>query len=302
MRVLITGATGLIGKEIVRLCHNENINVNFLTTTKSKLKTQKNYKGFYWNPYEREIDIDCFKEVDAIIHLAGANVAKRWTESYKKEIIKSRVEVSQFLFLSLKNQNHNIKQIISASAIGIYPDSLTKYYEESNTKFDSSFLSHVVQEWEKSVDVFSNLNLNVAKIRIGLVLSDRGGALPKVIQPIKFGLGAIFGNGDQWQSWIHIEDLAQLFLFVLKHNLKGVYNGVAPNPVTHREFTKTLSKILNRPIWLPNIPKAFMSLVLGEMHTLLYDSHRVSSKKIENLGFNFEYHHLQTALEDLIKN
>lgn len=269
MRVLITGATGLIGKEIVRLCHNENINVNFLTTTKSKLKTQKNYKGFYWNPYEREIDIDCFKEVDAIIHLAGANVAKRWTESYKKEIIKSRVEVSQFLFLSLKNQNHNIKQIISASAIGIYPDSLTKYYEESNTKFDSSFLSHVVQEWEKSVDVFSILNLNVAKIRIGLVLSDRGGALPKVIQPIKFGLGAIFGNGDQWQSWIHIEDLAQLFLFVLKHNLKGVYNGVAPNPVTHREFTKTLSKILNRPIWLPNIPKAFMSLVLGEMHTLL---------------------------------
>jgi len=302
MRVLITGATGLIGKEIVRLCHNENINVNFLTTTKSKLKTQKNYKGFYWNPYEREIDIDCFKEVDAIIHLAGANVAKRWTESYKKEIIKSRVEVSQFLFLSLKNQNHNIKQIISASAIGIYPDSLTKYYEESNIEFDSSFLSYVVQEWESAVDVFSSLNLNVAKIRIGLVLSNKGGALPKVSQPVKLGFGTIFGNGDQWQSWIHVEDLAKLFLFVFKHNLKGIYNGVAPNPVTQKEFTKTIAEILNRPIWLPNVPKIVMKLVLGEMHILLFASQRVSSKKVENLGFDFEYHHLKTALMNLIKN
>ncbi|MDU8886073.1 TIGR01777 family oxidoreductase [Yeosuana sp. MJ-SS3] len=302
MRVLITGATGLIGKEIVDLCHAQNIDVNYLTTTKSKLENKENYKGFYWNPYLDEIDTECFTDVNVIIHLAGANVAKRWTKSYRDEIIKSRVEVTQFLFTSLKKQNHNINQIISASAIGIYPDSLTKYYEESNTEFDSSFLSYVVQEWENSVDVFSNLNLNVAKIRIGLVLSNNGGALPKVVQPIKLGFGTIFGTGDQWQSWIHIEDLAQLFLFILKNNLNGVYNGVAPNPVSHKEFTKTIAKILNRPIWLPKIPKIMMKLILGDMHSLLYDSQRVSSKKIENLGFNFEYHHLQTALEDLLNN
>jgi len=302
MRVLITGATGLIGKRIVELCHTQNIDVNYLTTTKSKLKNKKNYKGFYWNPYENEIDKHCFKDVDAIIHLAGANVAKRWTKSYKQEIIKSRVVVTRFLFSSLKKQNHSVNQIISASAIGIYPDSLTKYYEESNIEFDSSFLSYVVQEWESAVDVFSSLNLNVAKIRIGLVLSNKGGALPKVSQPVKLGFGTIFGNGDQWQSWIHVEDLAKLFLFVFKHNLKGIYNGVAPNPVTQKEFTKTIAEILNRPIWLPNVPKIVMKLVLGEMHILLFASQRVSSKKVENLGFDFEYHHLKTALMNLIKN
>lgn len=300
MRVLITGATGLIGKNIVEFCLSQNIQVNYLTTIKSKLYNQDNCKGFYWNPYENEIDESCFSDVNAIIHLAGANVAQRWTESYKKEIIKSRVDVTRFLFSSLKRQNLQINQIISASAIGVYPDSLTNYYEESFTDFNNSFLSHVVQEWEKSVNIFRSLNMNVAKIRIGLVLSNKGGALPKITQPIKVGFGTIFGNGNQWQSWVHIEDLAHLFVFVLKHNLKGIFNGVAPNPVTHREFIKIASKILNRPIWLPSIPKIIMKLGLGDMHALLFDSQRVSSKKIENLGFNFKYHHLQTALEDLL--
>ncbi|WP_308993368.1 TIGR01777 family oxidoreductase [Mariniflexile litorale] len=300
MRVLITGATGLIGQEIVKLCHKENIAVNYLTTSKSKLNQSEKTQGFYWNPKQQEIDMDCFKGVHAIIHLAGATVSKRWTSAYKKEIISSRKETTQLLVNSLKTIDHTIKQVISASAIGVYPDSLINYYDETFKDFDNSFLSNVVQVWEHEVDVFSSLNITVSKIRIGLVLSNKGGALKEMIKPIKYGVGAAFGDGKQWQSWIHINDLAQLFLYVLKHQLKGVYNAVAPNPVTNQELIKTIANTLDKPLFLPKIPRSLMKLVLGDMSTLLFDSQRVSSKKTEKKGFYFEYHHLQPALEDLL--
>lgn len=300
MIVLITGATGVVGKEIVKLCLLKNIQVNYLTTDSSKLKQEENYKGFYWNPKQNEIDEACFKDVDAIIHLAGATISKRWTASYKKEILDSRVQVTKFLFESLKKQDHKVTEFIGASAIGLYPDSLTNYYDETYKGVSQSFLGDVIWQWESAMDSFSVLGINVAKIRIGLVLAKDGGALPQIIKPIRFGVGAPFGSGQHWQSWIHINDLAGLFLFVLKHQLEGVYNGVAPNPVTNVEFTKTIAKTLNRPLILPNIPKNIMRLVLGEMHLLLFESQRVSSKKVEDLGFEFKYHHLQPALQDLI--
>jgi len=301
MRVLITGATGLIGKEIVKLCHKKNIDVNYLTTSKSKISNNTNYQGFYWNPNTKEIDIQCFKEVEVIIHLAGATVSKRWTSDYKKEILSSRLETTQLLVDAIKNNKNQVKQVISASAIGIYPDSLSNYYEETDSEGDATFLSEVVQKWEAAVDAFSDLNIRVAKIRIGLVLSDKGGALPELTKPIKFGLGAAFGSGKSWQSWIHIKDLAGLFMYVMTHNLEGAFNAVAPNPVTNLDLTKLCAKVLNKPLWLPNIPKFFMKLVLGDMHTLLFLSQRVSSKKIEEAGFSFKYHHLQPALEALLK-
>jgi len=300
MKVLITGATGLIGQEIVRQCQLQNIHVNYLTTNKLKLEQKENYIGFYWNPYNQEIDISCFKDVDAIIHLSGASVSNRWTKSYKQEIIKSRVEVTQFLFDSLKNGNHKIRQLISASAIGIYPDSLTKYYNESETEFDNSFLSNVVQQWEKVVENFNDLDIHVVKVRIGLVLSKNGGALPAMIKPVKLGIGFILGSGNQWQSWIHITDLANLILYALQNKLIGVYNAVAPNPVTNKEFTKTMASVSHKPLWLPSLPKNIMKLVLGEMYILLFLSQRVSSKKIENSGFHFKHYYLKTALADLV--
>jgi uncharacterized protein (TIGR01777 family) len=300
MIVLITGATGVVGKEIVKLCLLKNIQVHYLTTDSSKLKQEENYKGFYWNPKQNEIDEACFKDVDAIIHLAGATISKRWTASYKKKILDSRVQVTKFLFESLKKQDHKVTEFIGASAIGLYPDSLTNYYDETYKGVSQSFLGDVIWQWESAMDSFSVLGINVAKIRIGLVLAKDGGALPQIIKPIRFGVGAPFGSGQHWQSWIHINDLARLFLFVLKHQLEGVYNGVAPNSVTNVEFTKTIAKTLNRPLILPNIPKNIMQLVLGEMHLLLFESQRVSSKKVEDLGFEFKYHHLQPALQDLI--
>ncbi len=301
MRVLITGATGLIGQEIIKSCHENGIDVNYLTTSKSKINQSDKTIGFYWNPSRQEIDANCFIGVDAIIHLAGASVSKRWTPSYKKEILSSRKETTQLIFNTLESTTHSIKQVISASAIGIYPDSLINYYDETYNMPSDSFLGDVVKVWEQEVDTFSKLNIKVSKIRIGLVLSNKGGALSEMTKPIKFGVGAAFGSGKQWQSWIHISDLAQLFLYVLNRNLEGVYNGVAPNPVTNKELTKAIANTLGKPLFLPNIPKFFMKLVLGDMHTLLFESQRVCCKKIEDLGFEFEYHHLQPALDDLLK-
>ena len=300
MRVLITGATGLIGREIVKQCHKLNISVHYLTTSKTKLDSNTNYKGFYWNPSTNEIDIKCFEGVDAIINLVGASISKRWTTTYKQEIINSRTQTAQLLYNSIKTHDIKIKQIISASAIGYYPDSLTNYYEESFSSVSSSFLGTVVKQWEDVIDTFSGLNIKVSKIRIGLVLAKQGGALPQIVKPVKLGVGAAFGSGQQWQSWIHLKDLAKLFVYVLQEELEGVYNGVAPNPVTNSELTKTVAKVLERPLWLPNIPKGIMKLVLGEMHILLFESQRVSATKIENAGFHFKYHHIEPALQDLL--
>mgnify|MGYP003624184497 CR=1 FL=1 len=300
MRILITGATGLIGGEIVKLCHEKNIKVNYLTTSKSKILQDDNYKGFYWNPKSQDIDKNCFHDVEVIIHLAGATVSKRWTSAYKKEILNSRKQSTELLINSLKGETHSIKQVVSASAIGIYPDSLVNYYDQAFTETSDSFLGDVVKVWEDAVDSFSKLDIMVSKIRIGLVLSNNGGALQEMVKPIKFGAGAAFGSGKQWQSWIHIHDLANLFLYVIENHLKGVYNGVAPNPVSNKELTRTIASVLKKPLFLPNIPKFVMKLILGEMHIILFESQRVSSKKIESKGFYFEYHHLKPALEDLL--
>ena len=300
MRVLITGATGLIGQEIVKLCHEKDIKVNYLTTSKSKIVQEENYKGFYWNPKAKEIDADCFKGVDAIVHLAGATVSKRWTPSYKKEILSSRTETTALLVNTLRESTHTVKQVVSASAIGIYPDSLINYYDESHNEISSSFLGQVVSVWEQASDEFSKLNITVSKIRIGLVLSNKGGALMEIVKPIKFGLGAAFGNGKQWQSWIHIHDLANLFLYVLQNNLSGVFDGVAPNPTSNSELTKTAASVLHKPLFMPNIPKFFMKLILGEMHILLFESQRVSSKKIADEGFLFKFNYLEPALNNLL--
>jgi len=300
MRILITGATGLVGEAIVKQCHRNNINVNYLTTQKHKIIKKENYHGFYWNPKTQDIDKTCFRHVSAIIHLAGATISKRWTSTYKKEIISSRIDSSKLLFHTLSKIDHNINHIISASAIGIYPHSLTRLYTEDSTGSSTSFLGHVVDLWENCIDDFSKINMSISKIRIGLVLSNKGGALMKIVKPITFGIGAEFGSGKQWQSWIHIEDLSRLFIHVLQHRLEGVFNGVAPTPVTNNKLTKEIAKALKKPLFMPNIPKILMQTVLGDMHILLFESQKVSAKKIEAHGFSFKYCDISLALENLL--
>lgn len=300
MRVLITGATGLIGSAIVKQCHNQNIEVHYLTTSKMKLHQDLNYKGFYWNPTTGEIDTHCFEGVEAIINLAGSTIAKRWTSSQKQDILQSRLQALSLLKHSLEQQTHTVKHLISASGIGVYPSSLTKYYDETFKETSPTFLGEVVEQWEAAADDFSSIGIKVSKIRIGLVLAKNGGALPQMAKPIKFWMGAVFGSGEQWQSWIHINDLAHLFVYVVNHQLEGTYNAVAPNPVINTLLTKAIARTLNKPMWLPNIPRSFMKLVLGEMHLLLFESQRVSSKTIETHGFQFKYNHLGPALEELL--
>jgi len=300
MRVLITGATGLIGSEIVKNCHAKGIAVNYLTTSKSKIENNSNYQGFYWNPSHSKIDVNCIKDVDTIIHLVGASISKRWTKAHKQAIINSRLETTALLHDTVKNNSNTIKQIISASAIGYYPDSLTNYYSEDEKEISTSFLGQVVEAWEQVVDTFKTLNIIVSKVRIGIVFSKKGGAFPELAKPIKFGAGAAMGSGKQWMSWVHLNDLAGIFMHVLQHNLEGIYNGVAPNPATNNTITKAIAKKMKRPLFLPNIPKFAMQLVLGEMHIILFESQRVSSKKIEDSGFDFKYVNLDAALEELV--
>jgi len=300
MKILITGATGLVGQQIVRLCHQSAIDVHYLTTSKSKLSSDTHYKGFYWNPVSGEIDINCFEDVEVIIHLAGATVAKRWTNKYKKEIIDSRVKTTDLMLTSLKKMKHSVRHIVSASAIGIYPDSFRNYYMEDTLEKDTGFLGEVVCKWEESVQEFTTQQIEVSLLRIGLVLSTQGGAFPKISEPIKKGIGAVFGNGKQWQSWIHLEDLARLFMHVVQEELTGVFNAVAPNPVSNERLINIVAKHMGRKILLPNVPKFMMKLVLGEMHTLLFGSQRVCSAKVLETGFQFNYDNITMAVANLL--
>jgi uncharacterized protein (TIGR01777 family) len=210
------------------------------------------------------------------------------------------VETAKLLFNSLKSSKKNISQFISASAIGIYPSSLQKLYTEDESNTDESFLGEVVEKWEAAADIFKDLNIKVTKVRTGLVLAKNGGALQKMKEPADFNLGAAFGSGKQWQSWIHIEDLANLYMHILENNLEGVYNGVAPNPVTNTELMDGIAKQLDKNVWLPNVPAIALKVALGDMSTVVLSSQLVSSDKIENTGFTFKYKNLTKALEDLL--
>ena len=300
MRILITGATGLVGDRITRLCHEKGINVNYLTTSKDKLEKKENFRGFYWNPSSGEIDARCLEGVGAIINLAGENVFQPWTKKAKERILNSRIASLDLLFRLLDEHDHQVGQLISASAIGIYPSSLQKMHYEDEKEIDDSFLAEVVDKWELAADKFRELDIRVAKVRIGLVLSSRGGALDQMKKPVKFNVGAPLGSGKQWQSWIHIDDLARIFLHILENGLTGVYNAVAPNPVTNKELTQELAKTMDKKTWLPNVPPVALKLVMGEMSVMILSSQLVSSKKIEETGFDFNYVNLSKALEDLL--
>ena len=301
MKVLITGATGLVGSALVTELSKAGIQVHYLTTKKEKIRDEVDFRGFYWNPKENRIDTECFRGVSVIVNLAGANIAKRWTSSYREKIQQSRTNSLNTLRIGLSAmESHEVEYLLSASAVGIYPSSLTELYSEDNSAVDPGFLGETVVKWERAAREFSALGIPQGILRIGLVLAGQGGALPEIMRPVLLGVGAPLGSGQQWQSWIHLRDLARMMRFCLEEHLEGIYNGVAPNPVTNQKLTREVASVLGRPLWLPKVPSWALKMVFGQMSQILLGSQRVSSEKIEALGFDFEFKNVQRAIADLL--
>ena len=299
--ILITGATGLVGKALTKHLLHKGYAIHILTTQKTLLGSDKKLQYFYWNPQVNEIDTSCFDGVEAVINLAGSSIAQRWTKSAKTSILNSRIQSLHVLSKAIKEGNFPINQLISASAIGIYSDSKTNYYEEEYVSAeDSSFLRSVVRAWESATTQFQEMGIKTTILRIGIVLDAKDGALPKIMAPIEKYCGAVLASGEQWQSWIHIDDLVALFTHTLELKLEGVYNAVAPNPVQQAELTKSIAQVLKRPVFLPKVPEFALKLLLGEMSAIVLESQRVCSKKIQNTGFKFNYYELSAALKNLL--
>ncbi|WP_430613690.1 TIGR01777 family oxidoreductase [Flavobacterium sp. JP2137] len=301
MKILITGATGFIGSALTSYLLSKGYVVNYLTTDRAKIKDAIRYHGFYWNPAKSAFDSEALVGVEVIIHLAGSSISKRWTAKNKEEMTSSRVDSTRFLYQILEAQKHEVKQVVAASAIGIYRDSLTEIHREDSAAVDSGFLGDLVQLWEAENRRFEQLGIDVCLFRIGMVLSKNNGALPELIKPINRYYGAVLGSGVQIHSWIHREDLVYLFEFAISHQLKGVYNAVTPHPVTQRELVYDLKKILKKPLLLPRIPAVLLKLVLGEQHVLVTASQRVSADKILKEGYEFKFPEMGKALANLLK-
>lgn len=295
--VLITGGTGLVGRELSKLLTTKGYTITHLSRT----PTQKHYQTFYWDIKKGEIDDEAITTADAIIHLAGAGVAdKRWSKQWKEEIYNSRIDSTRLLKDKVAQLNPNLNHFISASAIGYYGWDTGKKLVSEESEKGEGFLADVVSDWEKEVDTFGELNIKSSKVRIGIVLSESSGALVELMRPIKFGFGAPIAPGNQYMSWIHVQDLCGIFAHLLEKEEAGVFNGVAPNPLTNTEFTKRVASQLKKPLWLPNVPKFALRLIVGEMADILVGGNKVSSKKVEDAGFNFQFVTLDDALHDLL--
>ncbi len=299
-KILITGGSGLVGSHLSLILHRRGYEVVHLSRYKND--TAK-FRTFYWDINKAFIEDGAFENVSHIIHLAGAGIAdKRWSDSRKKELTSSRIESANLLLSYLKSHDHNIKTFISASATGIYGiDTAGLPQIEDQNSLGDDFLAILTQDWESVADQFFDLGLRVVKLRMGLVLDKNGGLINKLLPMAKLGLGSAFGSGKQFMSWIHINDLSNIFINAIEnHELQNVYNAVAPNPVTNKEFVKKLSEILGKPYFLPNTPSLILKLVLGELSAAILGGNRVSSKKIEKAGFKFQFAELRDALSDLL--
>jgi uncharacterized protein (TIGR01777 family) len=294
--ILLTGASGLIGKHLTHFLLDKGYEVSHLS--RQVHGRNPRVKTYIWDVHKGKIDDACIDGVDIIIHLAGAGVAgKRWTDERKKEIIDSRVKSIQLIYGLLRNKKHQVKTIISASATGYYGNRGGELMTE-DSKPGNDFLSGCCVEWEAAADEGEKLGLRVVKLRTGVVLDKKGGALKKMAAPVKWFIGSPLGNGEQWIPWIHWHDVVKLYLYAIVNNkLEGVFNMVAPKPVTNKQLTRAVAEQLHRPLWAPNVPAFMLKLLLGEMGEIVLGSTKVSPQKIEHHGFVFEYANLPAALK-----
>jgi len=297
-KVLITGGSGLVGRVLTNLLISNGFDVVWLSrSTQSKVN---NVKQFQWDIQKQYID-PLALDVDYVIHLAGSNVGdKKWTPEHKKDILDSRVESTKLLFEEISKLETKPKAFISASAIGIYGLGKDGLVKDETSIPENDFLAQVTQQWEKEAFQFEKLGIRTVCLRIGLVLSNEGGALPKMLKPIKYYVGAPLGSGEQFQSWIHVVDLARMFLWAMQEPISGPYNAVAPFPVTNKVLTKAIAKTIHKPLILPNVPEWALNIILGEMAAIVVNGSYVSCKKALEDGFVFHFTEIEPALKNLL--
>jgi len=298
-KVLIAGGTGLVGKHFSKKLIEKGYDIAILSRT---TKNENTLPTYHWNLEKNEIEKEAIQWADFIINLAGENIGeKRWTEKRKQQIIDSRVKAGELLFNTTKEQNKKLKAYISASAIGYYGAATsTKIFTETDNSA-TDFLGKTCDKWEKVTDKFTTLGIRTVKIRTGVVLTKEGGALSKMITPIKIWMGSALGTGKQYLPWIHINDLCGIYIKAIEDlKMEGAYNAVAPEHVTNNKFYKTIAFVLKKPLWLPHIPSFIMKLIFGEMSKMLLTGSSVSSAKIKAAGYNFQFATLKNALVDLL--
>ncbi|GEO06418.1 NAD-dependent epimerase [Adhaeribacter aerolatus] len=294
-RILITGGTGLIGSRLSELLIDQGYEVAHLSR---QANPHARYKTFRWDIQNQFIDDNVLGYADYIVNLAGTSVAEgKWTPQRKKEILESRVQGTQLLRTCLSKTKHHVKAFISASAVGIYGDTHDRLVTEESA-YGDDFLANVTKQWEAAAWQIHELNIRTCILRIGVVLSDKGGALPQMARPVKLMAGAPLGSGKQYMSWIHIDDLCRLFIQAIENtSYQGVFNAVAPNPVTNKEFTQALADVMHRPLTGLKVPAFGLKMVLGEMSEVVLEGQRVSCDKLTKQGFTFEYNTIHEALE-----
>ena len=295
-KILITGASGLVGSELKRHLLEKGYEVNTLSRTKSNDKT-----NYVWDVEKQEIDVDCLIGVETVIHLAGAPVVdEKWTDERKKYIIDSRVKSTKLIYKAIRQLNkHQIKTFVSASAVGYYGDCGDNILTEESA-VGQGFLGECCKLWEDAVDEGKALGLRIVKLRTGIVLSTKGGALPQLAMPVKLFAGAALGRGKQWVPWLHINDMVEMYIESMENpNMQGAYNASAPYPVTNATLTKALAKLFHRPYWPIKVPEFVLKAIMGERTQAILMSSNTSAQHILDAGYQFQFTKIEDALQDL---
>jgi len=305
-KILITGGTGMIGRRIVNELCREGAYVKLLTRDIEKAKSifEKNYtvEALKWSSYENPLSLkDVMEGTDAIINLAGANVGdRRWNKKFKEVLYNSRIDTTKLLIDTIRICKDRPKILISASGVGVYGFRGGELIDENSTTGDD-FLAKLCRDWENEAMKAVEFNLRVVIVRTGLVMDKNDGALKELLTPFKLFAGGKLGSGKQWFSWIHIEDIVRMYLFALVNDkLVGRVNGTSPNPVTNKQFAKTLGRVINRPSLIP-VPAIALKIAVGEFAKNLITGQKAVPVKAIKAGFEFRFPELKDALENLLK-
>ncbi len=298
--ILITGGSGLVGRNLSMKLKDKGYNVALLSRSPEQ---STDIKSYFWDPAKDEIDHTAITESDFIIHLAGAGIGdKRWTAGRRKDIIDSRVKTADLIHRVVRETGKKVKAFITISGSNYY-GTLTseKIFNETDPPA-VDFLGEVCRFWEEAADRFSESGSRVVKIRTGIVLARKGGVLSRIITPVRLGVGSPIGSGKQYVPWIHIDDLCNIFIKAIEdQNLNGAYNAAAPQDITNSDLMRSLAQELGKPFWFPAVPSFLMKIMFGEMSEILLEGSRISSEKIRSAGFNFQFPELKDALEDLLR-